>query len=73
MTAPDHTTSRSKTACATAETGLPYLQAAMGEQFAGTYRQSLARTSGRLAMIDSGLGVQLVPWSPPLEKQLPAR
>lgn len=41
----------------------------MGEQFAGTYRQSLARTSGRLAMIDSGLGVQLVPWSPPLEKQ----
>ena len=53
-----------------AETGLPYLQAAAGEQVAGTYRQSLTLTSGRFAMIDNGLGFQLVPWSPPLEKQL---
>jgi len=53
-----------------AETGLPYLQAATGEQVAGAYRQSLTLTSGRFAMIDSGLGFQLVPWSPPLEKQL---
>ena len=27
-------------------------------------------TSGRFAMIDNGLGFQLVPWSPSLEKQL---
>ena len=30
-----------------AETGLPYLQAATGEQVAGAYRQSLALTSGQ--------------------------
>ena len=53
-----------------AETGLPYRQTAAGEQVAGTYRQSLTLTSGRFAMIDNGLGFQLVPWSPPLEKQL---
>ena len=53
-----------------AETGLPYLQTATGEQVAGAYRQSLTLTSGRFAMIDNGLGFQLVPWSPPLEKQL---
>ena len=53
-----------------AETGLPYRQTATGEQVAGTYRQSLTLTSGRFAMIDNGLGFQLVPWSPPLEKQL---
>jgi type IV secretory pathway VirD2 relaxase len=54
----------------TAETGLPHLQTATGEPVAGAYRQSLTLTSGRFAMIDNGLGFQLVPWSPPLEKQL---
>ena len=53
-----------------AETGLPYLQPATGEQVAGAYRQSLTLTSRRFATIDNGLGFQLVPWSPPLEKQL---
>ena len=53
-----------------AETGLPYRQTATGEQVAGTYRQGITLTSGRFAMIDNGLGFQLVPWSPPLEKQL---
>jgi len=53
-----------------AETGLPYLQPATGENVAGTYRQCVTLTSGRFAMIDNGLGFQLVPWSPPLEKQL---
>jgi hypothetical protein len=52
------------------ETGLPYLQTVTGDQVAGAYRQSLTLTSGRFAMIDNGLGFQLVPWSPPLEKQL---
>ena len=37
---------------------------------AGTYRQRLTLSSGRFAMIDNGLGFQLVPWSAPLEKQL---
>ncbi len=51
-----------------AETGLPYEPAAVGEHVAGTYRQRLALTSGRLAMIDNGLGFALVPWTPTLEK-----
>ncbi len=53
-----------------AETRLPYAQSAAGEHVAGTYRQRLTLSSGRFAMIDNGLGFQLVPWSPPLEKQL---
>lgn len=53
-----------------AETGLPYAQAPAGEHVAGTYRQRLTLTSGRFAMIDNGLGFQLVPWSPSLEQQL---
>lgn len=53
-----------------AETGLPHIKAATGEHVAGVYRQRMTLTSGRFAMIDSGLGFQLVPWSPPLERKL---
>jgi len=53
-----------------AETGLPLNRAGSGEYIAGTYRQRLTLASGRFAMIDDGLGFQLVPWSPSLEKQL---
>jgi hypothetical protein len=53
-----------------AETGLPHMKAATGEHVAGVYRQRLTLTSGRFAMIDNGLGFQLVPWSPPIEKKL---
>ncbi|MDI1347121.1 MAG: DUF3363 domain-containing protein [Pseudolabrys sp.] len=53
-----------------AETGLPHIKAAAGDQVAGTYRQRLTLASGRFAMIDDGLGFRLVPWSPPLEKKL---
>ena len=52
------------------ETGLPNIKAANGEHVAGTYRQRLTLASGRFAMIDNGLGFQLVPWSPALEKKL---
>ena len=52
------------------ETGLPFHPAAAGESFSGTYRQRVTLTSGRFAMIDNGLGFQLVPWSPSLEKQM---
>lgn len=51
-----------------AETGLPFNRAAGGDYVSGTYRQRLALASGRFAMIDDGLGFQLVPWSPSLEK-----
>lgn len=53
-----------------AETGRPFNAAAAGEYVAGTYRQRFALASGRFAVIDDGLGFQLVPWSPSLEKQL---
>ena len=52
------------------ETGQPFNRAGSGEYVAGTYRQRLALASGRFAMLDDGLGFQLVPWSPSLEKQL---
>jgi hypothetical protein len=52
-----------------AETGRPFNAAAAGEYVAGTYRQRFALASGRFAVIDDGLGFQLVPWSPSLEKQ----
>lgn len=58
-----------------AETGLPFSRAGSGEFITGTYRQRFALASGRFAMLDvisgdGGLGFQLVPWSPSLEKQL---
>ncbi|MFX8358778.1 DUF3363 domain-containing protein, partial [Acinetobacter baumannii] len=52
------------------ETGLPFNRADSGEYVAGSYRQRFTLASGRFAMIDDGLGFQLVPWSPSLEKQL---
>ena len=53
-----------------AETGRPFTKVATGEYVAGAYRQRIALASGRFAMIDDGLGFQLVPWSPSLEKHL---
>lgn len=53
-----------------AETGLAHRPAAMGDHVGGTYRQRLQLASGRFAMLDDGLGFQLVPWSPSLEKRL---
>jgi type IV secretory pathway VirD2 relaxase len=53
-----------------AETGRPFHPSAPGEYVAGCYRQRFALASGRFALIDDGLGFQLVPWSPSLEKQL---
>ncbi|GGB12133.1 hypothetical protein GCM10011491_44980 [Brucella endophytica] len=53
-----------------AETGQPFNRIGSGEYVAGTYRQRFALASGRFAMIDDGLGFQLVPWSPSLENQI---
>lgn len=54
----------------TAETGLAHRPAANGNHLGGVYRQRLQLASGRFAMLDDGLGFQLVPWSPSLEKRL---
>ena len=53
-----------------AETGQPFNRAGSGEYVAGSYRQRFTLASGRFAMIGDGLGFQLVPWTPSLEKQL---
>jgi type IV secretory pathway VirD2 relaxase len=53
-----------------AETGLAHRLSAEGEHVAGVYRQRVTLASGRFAMIDDGLGFQLVPWRPALEQQL---
>ncbi len=52
------------------QTGRPFSKAGTGDYVAGTYRQRFALASGRFAMIDDGLGFQLVPWSPSLEKHI---
>jgi type IV secretory pathway VirD2 relaxase len=53
-----------------AQTGQSFQRAESGEYIAGAYRQRLTLASGRFAMIDNGLGFQLVPWTPSLEKHL---
>jgi type IV secretory pathway VirD2 relaxase len=53
-----------------AETRLVYRPSMQGEHIAGIYRQRIILSSGRFAMIDDGLGFQLVPWRPALEQQL---
>ncbi|MET4349547.1 DUF3363 domain-containing protein [Bradyrhizobium sp. RT9a] len=52
------------------ETGLAHLPAEAGESVSGIYRRRLSLASGRFAMIDNGLGFQLVPWVPKLEHEL---
>ncbi len=53
-----------------AEIGLPRQISAEGEHVAGVYRQRVQLASGRFAMIDNGLGFELVPWKPALEQHL---
>lgn len=50
--------------------GRPFNKAATGEYVAGTYSQRFTLASGRFAMIDDGLGFQLVPWTPSLDRKL---
>jgi len=52
------------------EAGLAHLPAETGEHVSGVYRRRLSLASGRFALIDNGLGFQLVPWTPSLEREL---
>jgi type IV secretory pathway VirD2 relaxase len=52
------------------ETGLTHRPSAEGGHVAGVYLQRVTLASGRFAMIDDGVGFQLVPWRPALERQL---
>lgn len=51
------------------ESGLTYERSIPGHFVTGQYVKRLSLSSGRFAMIDNGLGFQLVPWTPSLEKQ----
>jgi hypothetical protein len=53
-------------------TGLTPYEQAPGSTIAGTYRERVTLASGRFAMIDDGVGFQLVPWRPALDRQLGA-
>ncbi len=53
-----------------ARTGLEHRPSAPGEHVSGIYRERVQLASGRFAMIDDGLGFQLVPWSPSLDSQI---
>ncbi|WP_236748382.1 DUF3363 domain-containing protein [Acetobacter aceti] len=48
---------------------MPFRQSGEGDPVTGTCRQRFNLASGRFAMIDEGLGFELAPWSPSLEKQ----
>jgi type IV secretory pathway VirD2 relaxase len=54
----------------TEEISRPHTPSATGEYVSGTYQRRITLASGRFAMIDDGLGFQLVPWTPSIEKQL---
>jgi type IV secretory pathway VirD2 relaxase len=51
-------------------TGLAHRPAGAGELVSGTVRERITLATGRFAMIDDGMGFQLVPWRPALEQQL---
>jgi type IV secretory pathway VirD2 relaxase len=56
--------------CLASETGLAHLPTEAGGYVSGIYRRRLSLASGRFAMIDNGLGFQLVPWIPSIERDL---
>ncbi len=51
-------------------TGLSHKPSAAGDYVSGIYRERVTLASGRFAMIDDGLGFQLVPWRPALDRHL---
>jgi type IV secretory pathway VirD2 relaxase len=50
------------------ERGMTFNSTPPGGSVSGTYRDTIRLSSGRFAMIDDGLGFQLVPWASSLEK-----
>lgn len=50
--------------------GMTILPSQLGDHVEGTYRKQLALAAGRYALIDNGMGFQLVPWEPGLERHL---
>jgi hypothetical protein len=52
------------------ERGLTYMPANAGEHVSGRLAGVASLVSGRFAIIENGLGFQLVPWQPLLEKRI---
>ncbi|MGR4863196.1 DUF3363 domain-containing protein [Caulobacter sp. LARHSG274] len=52
-----------------AETGSTFIEAGKGDLVAGVYSRRIDLASGRFAMIEDGLGFQLVPWTRSLDAQ----
>jgi hypothetical protein len=52
------------------ERGLTYMPANAGEYVSGRLAGVASLVSGRFAMIENGLGFQLVPWQPILDKRV---
>ena len=50
--------------------GLAFVPGSAGEYVSGRLAGVASLVSGRFAMIDNGLGFQLVPWQPLLEKRI---
>lgn len=53
-----------------AERGLPYTPSRPGEYVSGSLKGSINLASGRFAMLDDGIGFQLVPWQPSLDQRI---
>ena len=52
------------------QTGKAWRPVQDGQLASGVYRQSIQLASGRFAMLDDGMGFQLVPWKPVIEQRL---
>ena len=55
------------------ETGLEHRPVADGQRVAGIYRRPVMLASGRYAMLDDGMGFNLVPWKPVIAQRLGQR
>ncbi|WP_309086695.1 DUF3363 domain-containing protein, partial [Chelativorans sp.] len=53
-----------------AERGLTFIEAKPGEYVSGRLAGVANLASGRFAMLDNGLGFQLVPWQPVLDNRI---
>jgi type IV secretory pathway VirD2 relaxase len=56
-----------------AETGMVHRPLIDGDRTTGVYRRLVVTSSGRFAMLDSGMGFSLVPWRPVLEQRIGSR
>jgi type IV secretory pathway VirD2 relaxase len=53
-----------------AERGLPYTPSQVGEYVSGSLKGGVNLASGRFAMLDDGIGFQLVPWQAALDQRI---